>query len=57
MEEHLYIPREKTVLERTADIASGYIVIAGILAMGLFGLACTLQLVKVEQQMTFDARV
>ncbi|WLR92916.1 hypothetical protein [Shinella zoogloeoides] len=57
MEEHPYIPREKPVLERSADIASGYIVIAGILAMGLFGLACTLQLVKVERQMTFDARV
>lgn len=57
MEEHPYIPREKTALERTADIASGYIVIAGILAMGLFGLACTLQLVKIGQQMTIDARV
>lgn len=57
MEKHPYIPREKTVLERTADIASGYIVIASILALGLFGLACTLQLVKVERQMMFDARV
>lgn len=57
MQKEIHIPREKTVLERTADIASGYIVIACILAMGLFAMACTLQLVRVERQLVVAARV
>ncbi|WLR92155.1 hypothetical protein [Shinella zoogloeoides] len=57
MEKQPYIPREPSILERSANIASGYIIIVGILAMGLFGLACTLQLVKIERQMAVEARV
>lgn len=51
------IPADKGLLERTADIAVGYVLIACILAMGLFGMACALQLVAIERQLAAEARV
>lgn len=57
MQKQIHIPRDKGLVERTADIASGYIVIAAILAMGLFGMACTLHLVKIERDYAVAARV
>ena len=49
MRKHVEIPHDKGLPERLADIAAGYVLIGSILAMGLVGMACTLQLVIVER--------
>lgn len=57
MDKEINVPRARTILERSADIASGYILIAAIAALGMFGIACTLHLVKVERDYAVAARV
>lgn len=57
MQKQIHMPRDKGTLERTADIASGYILVAAILAMGLFGMACTLHLVQIDREIAIAARV
>jgi hypothetical protein len=53
----IYIPREPRLIERTADIAAGYILIAGILALTTFCGATTMSLIKIERALTVAARV
>lgn len=57
MDKEIHLSRERSLLERSADVASGYIVIAAIAALGLFCMACTLHLVKVERDYAIAARV
>lgn len=57
MQKEIELPREKGFLERTADIAAGWVLLGSILALGLFGMACAVQLAEVERQLAAEARV
>lgn len=57
MEKQIYIPRDKKTIERIADIVSGYALIIAIIAMGVFGMAFSLQLLKIEHEYAVSARV
>lgn len=57
MQKEIDLPRERSLLERTADIAAGWVLVGSILALGIFGMACAVQLAEVERQLAAEARV
>ena len=57
MQKEIIIPRNRSPLERTADIAAGYILIAAIAALGLFAITATLSLASMERGYAIAARV
>ena len=55
--ETIDLPRERGALERLADIAAGYVLIAAVAALGLFGITAAVQLERCERALAAEARV